>query len=86
MRRDFEIAWIAVMIFAFILVALGIWNAMLQSYQNVPEGTNLTGPGVQFFIHFGVVVFVVMVILLFFAGLLDGNGGAWEPPPGGAGI
>ena len=86
MRRGFEIAGIVIIIFVFILIALSILYTIAQQYQNIPEGTNLTGPGVQFFIQFGAVVLPVVIILLIFAGLLDGNGGAWEPPPGGAGI
>ena len=84
MRRDFEIAWMVVIALAVILTAIALWSVMLQQYQNIPEGANLTGPGIQFFIHLGVIVLPIVIILLIFAGLLDGNGGAWEPPLGGA--
>ena len=85
MRKGYEIAGIVIVIIALVLVIVGIFSAIRHQYQNIPEGTNLTGPvfSVQDLISLGIFSFIVAVLLLFFFGFEDGNGGAWEPPPGG---
>ena len=85
MRKGYEIAGIVIVIIVLVFVVVGIWNTLHQQYQNIPEGTNLTGPvfTVQDLIQLGMFSFIVAVLLLFFFGFNDGNGGAWEPPPGG---